>query len=147
LTGLCHSGYNADMNTDKKDLPLWQRVIIGIGLPALALTVCILVYNGARSRCVFYELTGLYCPGCGSGRALLHIFAGDFSAAFKSNVMFFLMGFPAGLTIVYEYLRLVFPRLRLKPLHIPQWAVYFCTVLLCTYWVLRNIPLFAFLAP
>jgi hypothetical protein len=35
--------------------------------------------------CLFRELTGLYCPGCGSTRAFLHLVHGHPFAALRSN--------------------------------------------------------------
>ena len=35
--------------------------------------------------CVFHEITGLYCPGCGAGRACYSILHGEFLEAFCYN--------------------------------------------------------------
>lgn len=35
--------------------------------------------------CVFYRLTGLYCPGCGSTRCLYHLVHFDLLGAWRSN--------------------------------------------------------------
>lgn len=37
--------------------------------------------------CVFHELTGLYCPGCGTTRALHQLALGNFAAAWRSNAL------------------------------------------------------------
>lgn len=36
-------------------------------------------------RCVFYEATGWYCPGCGSGRAAHSLLHGRFALAWACN--------------------------------------------------------------
>lgn len=41
-------------------------------------------------RCMFHEITGLQCPGCGSQRALHSLLRGDFSAAWHYNALFIL---------------------------------------------------------
>lgn len=41
-------------------------------------------------RCMFHELTGLQCPGCGSQRALHSLLTGDFAAAWHYNALFIL---------------------------------------------------------
>jgi len=135
------------MNIKEKTLKPWQRLLLGLGMPALAAAACIFVYKGGRLRCVFYELTRLYCPGCGSGRALLHIFAGDFYAAFRSNILLFILGPPALAVLLHEYLRLVLPSLGLKPVFLSNRLCFGCLFLVFAFWILRNIPLFAFLAP
>lgn len=49
-----------------KEMKRWQRLALLIGLPILIALACAYVYYGCHGlRCIFYELTGLYCPGCG----------------------------------------------------------------------------------
>lgn len=40
-------------------------------------------------QCSFYRLTGLYCSGCGTTRALYAALHGDFYAAFRYNLLLF----------------------------------------------------------
>jgi hypothetical protein len=47
-------------------------------------------------HCVFHDLTGLQCPGCGTTRALHHLLHGDVAGAFRLNAMLFL-GLPFGI--------------------------------------------------
>lgn len=46
--------------------------------------------SGLYPRCMFKELTGLSCPGCGSQRALHAILHGDFRRAFSYNALLLL---------------------------------------------------------
>lgn len=41
-------------------------------------------------RCMFHELTGWQCPGCGSQRAIHSLLNGDFAAAWHYNALFIL---------------------------------------------------------
>ena len=70
------------------------RVLFGLGVPAAALAGLWFLYRfGNPFPCVFHKLTGLYCPGCGAGRALsalLHLHLVD---AIDYNV-FFVMALP-----------------------------------------------------
>ena len=129
-------------------LPLWQRIGVGVGLPAIFLLLVLYERRGGQGvPCLFYELTGLYCPGCGSGRSIVALLQGRYWEAFRQNVLLYPMGVPALLVLLHEYVRLVFPRLKLKPISVPQPVAVGCAAVLFLFAVLRNIPAFAFLAP
>ena len=132
----------------RQPLPLWQRIALGL-FPLLLLTLLLLYARAGWQglRCPFYELTGLYCPGCGSGRAVSAMFRGQLRQALGYNILLFLLGPPALLVLAHEYLRLVFPRLGLRPVPVPQPVAAGCTTLIFVYWIARNLPLFSILAP
>ena len=46
-------------------------------------------------RCLFYQTTGLLCPGCGSLRALHQLLHGHIAAAFQFNALL-VLSVPAG---------------------------------------------------
>ena len=78
--------------------------------------------------CRFHDLTGLYCPGCGSGRAVAATLRGDFKEAFHWNPMVYLLGVPSMAILGYEYVRVVFGVRRLKPVMLSEWLVSSVTV-------------------
>ena len=41
--------------------------------------------------CIFHELTGLECPGCGITRCILSIIKGNFKDAFHYNMLIFIL--------------------------------------------------------
>lgn len=131
-----------------KEIKPWLRGCIGLCLPLLAILAFVYIkWVGIGMICLFYELTGLYYPGCGSGRAVTALLQGKVGTAFSANILLFLLGIPSAAVFIHEYLRLVFPKLGLRPVYIPQWAVRLCLGLILAFWVLRNIPAFSFLAP
>ena len=65
--------------------------IVGIGAPLLAVSMAaVFGLTGKTPPCIFYQLTELYCPGCGTGRSLLALLRLDIYAAFRYQPLFFL---------------------------------------------------------
>ena len=111
------------------------RILTAVSAPVLIALLCIYEYQGGTGmECEFYRHTGLYCPGCGSGRAVSALFHGRFAEALSYNILL-------------PDLRIVFPGLGLKPVAISQKAIGAATAVIIVFWVLRNIPAFSFLAP
>lgn len=48
----------------------------------------ILARNGIGFSCLFYELTGLQCPGCGNSRAMIALLRLDPLGALQYNLLF-----------------------------------------------------------
>ncbi len=99
--------------------------------------------------CFFHELTGLYCPGCGTtraGRALLHL---DFLTAVRNNVM---------LVITLPLLAIYMPlyiwdfiqgEKKVRNVRVNRHVLVAYIVVLFVFTILRNIPVYPFtlLAP
>lgn len=127
---------------------LYKRILLGILFPAFIAIGCLCAMSETLIlSCRFHDLTGLYCPGCGSGRAVAATLRGDFREAFRWNPMVYLLGVPSMAILGYEYVRVVFGVRRLKPVMMSERLVSSVTVLVIVFWVLRNIPFFSFLAP
>lgn len=130
----------------RKDLT--KRILYGILFPLFILIGCLCAASEwFVLPCPFYELTGLYCPGCGSGRAVAATLRGELWTAFCQNPMLYILGIPSMAVLIWEYIRIVFYVRRMKPVTPPQWLVYSVLVLLVGFWILRNVPWFSFLAP
>jgi hypothetical protein len=97
-----------------------------------------LPHTGIRIPCVFREVTGLWCPGCGMTRLALSLMELDLLQAFRYNMLVF---FLAPLYLIY--LLLVW-RGKTKYSSILMGAMVVMTI---AFGVLRNIPYFAWLAP
>ena len=65
------------------------RDIIVLIVIFLIYTVLIISFD-IGIPCVFYEITGLYCPGCGITRLCLSLFEGDVYQAFRYNPIIFI---------------------------------------------------------
>ena len=99
--------------------------------------------------CVFHEVTGLYCPGCGAGRACYSILHGQFLEAFCYNPLMTVLLPLIGLYIAARLVDWVVTggnhidrKINVKFL---TWVL----VIVVVYGVLSNIPVFPFtlLAP
>ncbi|MBE9608422.1 DUF2752 domain-containing protein [Chitinilyticum piscinae] len=103
------------------------------------------IYGGPFLPCIFYELTGFYCPGCGATRAVYALLHLDPARALRKNAFLVLIGFPLlAVALVNHFGPRRFLTLRMEG---QIYAVFFSLAILFT--VLRNLPLapFNLLAP
>lgn len=100
-------------------------------------------------QCVFHQVTGLHCPGCGMTRATYATFHGRFGDAFRLNPVGMVLFPLALLGISFELVGWV----RGKPLpfrlHLGRWGSTAIAAVVIAFWILRNIPAWPFnlLAP
>lgn len=98
--------------------------------------------------CLFHLLTGLWCPGCGSGRALHALVHFDILGALDLNPLMVIslpfLGYAAASRALLYLRGKGLPRM----LAAPFWG-WLVLVVIIVYWVLRNVPIFPFtlLAP
>lgn len=105
--------------------------------------------NDWYPRCQFHELTGLYCPGCGSTRAVYWLLHGDILRALRFNPLT-VVALP---WLAYRATRSALARVRTVPPPLPGGGrrigsgMIFWVVL--SFGVLRNVPVYPFtcLAP
>lgn len=99
-------------------------------------------------KCPFYMLTGLYCPGCGSQRALHSLLHFHLAETFSYNFLFI----PALLVLLYhsciKILNTYTPTKRQSVFYTPTFPV-LLFIIVMLFWILRNIPFypFSYLAP
>ena len=96
--------------------------------------------------CVFHELTGLYCPGCGAARALHHLMNLEFPAATRSNLLF-VAALPF-LLCAFAIKAIGAFSLRWSPeIRFSSRTGWLTMAAILGWWILRNLPWFTFLAP
>lgn len=120
----------------KRNPKLFWGSLLGIG-GLLYLKVWLPV-TSIGVPCVFHELTGLYCPGCGLTRTALSLLTLDFYQAFRYNP---LLLFLVPLYIAYSMAN----RKQLK--WISNVIMTIMLTMTITFGLLRNIPVFDWLAP
>lgn len=100
---------------------------------------------GHYPTCPFLALTGLYCPGCGSLRAMHDLTTLDLAGAWSMNPLT-VLAVPYLLAAWVLWLRRELtgqPRRWIAPAWVPPVV----GVLTVGFWVLRNLPGFGFLGP
>lgn len=114
---------------------------IGFLLFGVIILALLFVYDPAQNKlfppCPFHLFTGLYCPGCGSLRAVHCLFNGDFRQAFAFNPLMVV-------SIPFLLILISCPKWAYKP-----WVAWLCLAVLVGYGILRNIHFWPFflLAP
>ena len=96
--------------------------------------------------CPFHSITGLYCPGCGSQRAIHDLLHANFLAAISHNPLI-VIGIATGLYKAILWFK--YPDSKAAPNNLlyhknTPWAI---LILVISFWILRNIPGFSFLQP
>lgn len=120
-----------------------------IAVLAIAITAFYFFWNPASNDlllvCPFKKMTGFYCAGCGGQRAFHYLLHGEFSLAFKHNLLIFL-ALPFGVLklLIWFY----DPALSDKWV-ISQQKMFLFWGILILFTILRNIPAspFHLLAP
>lgn len=88
--------------------------------------------------CVFHEVTGFFCPGCGITRAVLALLELDFIQAFTYNPLVFIL-------IPSYTIYLITKKMKVE--RVSNSIMITMLVLTVAFGVLRNFPTFDFLAP
>lgn len=101
---------------------------------------------GNYPTCPWLLITGTFCPGCGTMRAVALTTHGDFLGAISMNpLLLFLVPY-----ILWTYglwlVRSIWPPKR-HPKLTPGWFLWLMGITVTAFWILRNLPWFSFLAP
>ena len=128
---------------------LKHALVLGFITPSI---IFLFLFDPASSifyaPCIFHKLTGFYCPGCGSLRALHQILHGNLVRAFGLNPLM-VLSLPF---LGYVFLSRVVLVGRKRPLpgvFIPAFWIWIIGAVILGFWILRNIPFYPFnlLAP
>lgn len=122
------------------------RIIVGLLIVGICtLGVWYLYHYKSPFPCMFYQVTGLYCPGCGTGRSAFDLIHLNIVEAMSHNI-FFVIVFPfITYYMIKVYLEYLFQRKILPFFKISYRAGVILTVGIVFYWIARNIPTEPFL--
>ena len=127
-----------------------KRLFFAAAAAFLAATALFFLYrfeDGVGLPCPFYLITGWYCSGCGTTRALRSILHLNFYKAFRYNSLFTIL-FPfLAFYFISVFLSLtIYGKDKISP-KIPVSVPILVIGIAFVFGILRNIPLFSFLAP
>ena len=128
-------------------LALFAGVVLGVA--ALGAGAVVFFFNpgthGFYPVCVFHQLTGLYCTGCGGTRSLYALLHGNLALALKDNALFVVVLAVAGARGIWFAIR----QLRRQPTgeFVSPKMLWPLLAIAVIFTVLRNLPAFAFLSP
>ncbi|MDV6233732.1 DUF2752 domain-containing protein [Rhodococcus cercidiphylli] len=128
-----------------------RSIAAPLGVAAAAVVGAVLLHvrdprTSAYLPCPFHALTGLWCPGCGTTRALGDLTRGDIAAAASSNVVAVVLAVGA-LAVWALWLR---ARWTGRPLELPRFnrpTVIVLIAVLTVFTVVRNTPWGSAIAP
>jgi hypothetical protein len=135
---------NVSMETVKNST--FERVIAAAGIGVIGVGVYILrefnpVTAGFFPQCLFFQLTGFHCPGCGLTRGFHALFHGEIFAALDYNVLLpFYFAF--ALIILVSLFLTVWRGFGLSITFIKPWFLWTFLGISLTFGILRNIPIY-----
>ena len=94
--------------------------------------------NGLYPSCVFKNMTGLSCPGCGSQRAFHELLHFNFKEAFAYNALF-ILALPYGLAVLISAKNQKVTFQKIYQILTGKFAMMFIGVLIFFYFVWRNL--------
>ena len=125
-----------------------DKVINKIAILCIAFLFLILfLFDIITIPCIFHEITGLYCSGCGISRMTKEIFRLNFYQAFRYNPLCFIL-FPLLLIyLIYSiYLWITEKEDKIIKKIDPK-IIYILLIIVILFGIMRNIPMFSFLKP
>lgn len=131
----------------------WQRVKAPALMAGVVLGASVLLHlrdpheSGSYGFCPWLILTGTHCPGCGGLRAVNDLTRGDLVSAASSNLLF-VGSVPLLLVLWGRWLRSGWRGVH-RAVSARKASVYgaLFLVVAVTFWVVRNLPAGAWLAP
>ncbi len=102
------------------------------------------VYAKYFPKCIFHSLTGLYCPGCGSQRAIASLLHGKIIKAFHFNILLVIslpfIIYAATISVINMFSE---SKKRLLFFYSPIFSKTVVVIVLL-FWITRNIPFYPF---
>lgn len=102
--------------------------------------------TGFAVPCFFHTITGLYCPGCGMTRCIIHLLSFQFQKAFFDHMAFFIL-LPLFLYFLFHFIYSYVRYGNIRYTKFQNMLLRICLLVLVLFGILRNFPTFSFLQP
>jgi len=96
-------------------------------------------YIGLSIPCLFHEITGLDCPGCGITRCLFAIVKLDIKSAFEANPLVFIYLPFIVMYFLYQSYLYIYDKKDKILVKIPNYVMHIILVITILYGIIRNI--------
>lgn len=132
--------------------PRWRESLPVLGVTAAGLAAATTLFTidpnqpGHYPVCPFLAVSGLYCPGCGSLRALHDLLHGDVAGALARNPLTVVAVPYLILALVTAFLRAT-GRPAPRSTSLPPWTIWLVLGVVLVFAVLRNLPGWDWLSP
>lgn len=117
------------------------KLIITVGVPVLLIAALIFreqifALSAVLGKCIFHEVTGFYCTGCGNTRSVKALMRGDILLSIRNNPAIVFLTAALGLLYCEAALDLAGKRVKLLPRKAWLWWTIF--VLFIIFYIVRN---------
>lgn len=102
--------------------------------------------QGHYPTCPFLTLTGYYCPGCGSLRAVHALTQGDIATAWERNPLLLVVG-PLLLVAWVMWGLRILGKTTWNTTRIPSVWIWVAFAAIIVFWIARNVPGWTWLSP
>lgn len=102
--------------------------------------------DGHLPKCLFHQLTGLYCPGCGGQRSIHALLHGHVLTAISYNLLFVLL---LPLLVYFMFMFISGRKYAASSFIYKAGFSIAVAIFVVSFWILRNIPVtpFSWLSP
>lgn len=122
-------------------------LIIAISIIGLITYHYLNQYYNFSFPCLFHQITGYYCPGCGITRSLFSLLEGKIYQAFMYNQLVFILLPFFIIYFIYNSYIYIFNKENKLINKIPNYVYIILLIIVISFGIIRNLDFFPYLKP